>query len=277
MVRAITHLDIKNMELTLEQLDSLTKLASEKRDSILKEVKKKEVELADIDKTLFERKAMLFDIPKIRSEIASLQGVRRNLNEDILTQQEKAEKNNWVAQREVLMKEVSLLRDEKLKLEKTNKELADSHTHTITQINKVEGRIDELNKKETEYESVIDMELAQKIIKKTSLENQIPALEKQVDLLESQKNSLIESIQIMQSVNSGFAAKNIDLEKQIGGVILLAEKNIGVVNSLMESLKVSTKELIDINTKNVKETNIVINQLPRMVVELQKHGLIKKI
>jgi len=123
----------------------------------------------------------------------------------------------------------------------------------------------------------MDICLAQKIMDKTVLENQIPALEKQVSLLESQKNSLIESIKVMQSVNSGFESKNIELEKQIGGVIALSEKNATVVNSLMESLKVSTKELIDINTKNVQETNIVLDKLPRMVVELQKHGLINKI
>ena len=81
----------------------------------------------------------------------------------------------------------------------------------------------------------------------------------------------------MQSVNSGFAVKNIELEKQIGSIIRLSEKNVSVVNSLMESLKLSSKELIDINIKNVKEANVVIDKLPRMVVELQKHGLIKKI
>jgi len=54
-----------------------------------------------------------------------------------------------------------------------------------------------MNKKEVEYESVMNTELAQRIMDKAVLENQIPELQKQVDGLESQKKSLIESIEIV--------------------------------------------------------------------------------
>ena len=193
-----------------------------------------------------------------------------------ITREQKAQLKTWAGQRDVLLSEISILRDEKQKLENSIKEIADSHTRVIADMQVIEGRIFELNEKEAEYESVMDIGLAQKIMDKTVLENQIPELEKQVGLLESQKKSLIESIEVMQSVNSGFAAKNIELEKQIGGVIYLNEKNANAVNTLMENLKVSTKELIDINKKNVEETNIVLDKLPRMFVELQKHGLTLK-
>jgi len=194
-----------------------------------------------------------------------------------ITVEQREQLKTWASQRDVLLSEISILRDEKLGLEKGIKEVSDSHTKVIYDTNVIEGRILELKKKEKEIELSIDVELAKKIVDKKVLENQIPLLEKQVVILESQKESLIKSIEIMQSVNSGFAVKNIELEKQIGSIIRLSEKNVSVVNSLMESLKLSSKELIDINIKNVKEANVVIDKLPRMVVELQKHGLIKKI
>ena len=193
-----------------------------------------------------------------------------------ITREQKEQLKTWAEQRDVLLSEISILRDEKLILQKTNKEIANSSLDIADRIKISEGRIFEMNKKEVEYESVMNTELAQRIMDKAVLENQIPELQKQVDGLESQKKSLIESIEIMQSVNSGFAAKNIELEKQIGGVIYLNEKNANAVNTLMENLKVSTKELIDINKKNVEETNIVLDKLPRMLVELQKHGLTLK-
>lgn len=197
--------------------------------------------------------------------------------QDEITREQKGQLKTWAGQRDVLLSEISILRDENSKLEKANIEISASYTEVADRIKFSEGRLLELRNNEIEYEAVMDVALAQKIMDKAILENQIPLLEKEVASLEFQKNSLMDMIKMMQSINSGFAAKNIELEKQIGGVIALSEKNAGVVNSLMESLKVSTTELIDTNKKNVEETNIVINQLPRMVVELQKHGLIKKI
>ena len=194
-----------------------------------------------------------------------------------ITVEQKEQLKTWAGQRDVLLSEISILRDEKSKLEKTNKDLANSNTDIQTKIISSEGRLLELDKKEKEVDGILSIEIAESISKKASLDNVIPLLEKEVFLLEIQKKSLIESIATLQSVNSGFADKNMELEKQIGGIIELSHKNSLVVNALMETLKVSTQELIDINTKNVKETNIIINQLPRMVVELQKHGLIKKI
>jgi len=195
-----------------------------------------------------------------------------------ITRDQKEQLTTWAAQRDVLLSEISVIRNEILNLNKTRTDLANSNTDIINQVNQSLGRLKELTEKESEYESVIDMDLANKIVEKTALENKIPELIKQVSILEAQKESLTKTIEILQSVNAGFAEKNIELEKQIGGVIELSEKNANVVNSLMESLKVSTKELIDINTKNVAETNIVLDKLPRMLVELQKHGLaIKKL
>jgi len=184
---------------------------------------------------------------------------------------------SWVEERDSILSEISILRDEKEKLLKSNREISESYTRTCDEINQSKGRLLELDIKEKEVNDILSTELADTLIKKNELESKIPILEKQVSILESEKKSLIDSIETLQSINSGFFTKNIELEKQIGGIIELNEKNVNVVTSMMESLKVSTKELIDINKKNVEETNIVIDKLPRMVVELQKRGLIKKI
>jgi len=193
-----------------------------------------------------------------------------------ITVEQKEQLKTWAGQRDVLLSEISVLRDEKLKLEKTNKEAADSFTNIQNRILISEGRLLELDKKEKEVNDILSVEISDSITKKTALETQIPELEKYVTVLENQKKSLIESIVFMQSVNSGFAEKNIELEKQIGGVIELAQKNASVVSSLMESLKVSSKEIIDINKKNVAETSMVIGELPRLFFDLQRQTMEKR-
>jgi len=197
------------------------------------------------------------------------------MNNEEITVEQKEQLTRWAGQRDVLLSEISILRDQTLKLQKTNKDLADSNTDIIKQINQSEGRLLELDKKEKEDATLIDEDISRSLSIKTALDNQIPELKNQVAILESQKDSLIKSIQIMQSVNSGFATKNIELEKQIGGIIEVSSKNASGINSLLETLKVSTKELVDINKKNVAETSMVIGELPRLFFDLQRQVMEK--
>lgn len=194
-----------------------------------------------------------------------------------ITVEQKGQLKTWAGQRDVLLSEISILRDSKLKLEKTNKEIAESLTNIQTRILQSEGRLLELDKKEKEVDGILSVEIAESIAKKTSLDNVIPFLQKEIALLESKKKGIMGDIDLFAKITELFSDKTMKLEKAIGEIAKVSSVNAGQINNLMESLKVSTKELIDINKKNVDETNIVINQLPRMVVELQKHGLIKKI
>jgi hypothetical protein len=50
--------------------------------------------------------------------------------------------------------------------------------------------------------------------------------------------------------------------------------NVERVDNLIVNLAKSLNEIIEVNKKNVAETNVVIDKLPRMLVEIQKRGLI---
>ena len=67
----------------------------------------------------------------------------------------------------------------------------------------------------------------------------------------------------------------LSLNKIVDHVTRVSEDNVAKIDLLVSNLEKSLEEIIAVNKKNVFETNIVIDKLPRMLVEAQKHGLIK--
>ena len=58
-------------------------------------------------------------------------------------------------------------------------------------------------------------------------------------------------------------------------VVRVSKNNVTLVEDLVSKLAKSLEEIVAVNKKNVFETNVVIEKLPAMLVEAQKHGLIK--
>jgi len=65
------------------------------------------------------------------------------------------------------------------------------------------------------------------------------------------------------------------LDKVVDRVTSVSNDNVKKIDLLVEELGISLAQLIKVNKKNVDETNIVIEKLPKMLMEAQKHGLIK--
>ncbi len=66
------------------------------------------------------------------------------------------------------------------------------------------------------------------------------------------------------------------LDKVVDRVTQVSKKNSDEIDLLVKNLAVSLEEIINVNKKNVFETNIVIDKVPKMIMECQKKGLINK-
>ena len=65
------------------------------------------------------------------------------------------------------------------------------------------------------------------------------------------------------------------LNKVVDKVTVVSKTNSDKIDLLVSNLAKSLEEIIKVNKKNVFETNVVIEKLPVILMELQKHGLIK--
>jgi len=191
------------------------------------------------------------------------------------TKEQKAQLKTWAEQRDELLLSISKLREEEEKLQTINKETANSNTDIINRAYLIEGRIEELNKKESELPKVISKEVAFLESKKTVLESEIINLGKIINILTPQKTELEYDIEKAFKNFNIIKGESLLLEKVTDKVTTISKDNTDKINLLVSDLAKSLKEIIAVNKKNVDETNIVIDKVPKMIMEAQKHGLIK--
>jgi len=197
-------------------------------------------------------------------------------NEEI-TQEQKAYLATFAGKRDAALLEISNLQIAKEKLEREVKEKVEASSDAVARMNQIIGRIDELKKKEVELPLLISKEIAHLESKKTCLETEIMNLSKLVEVLSTQKASLEKDVSSALNTFTVIKDEAISLDAVVDHVVRVSKNNITIVEDLVANLAKSLSEIIEVNKKNVSETNLVIDKLPRMIVELQKHGLIKKI
>lgn len=192
-----------------------------------------------------------------------------------ITPEQEAHLETWAGQRDLLLSEISNLQTQKDKLEVENKNIANSYSDIETRAKQIEGRIIELNKKELELPALISKEIANLETRKVGLEVEVMNLSKIVKILSEQKESLEKDVALALLNFDTFRSDALSLEKVVDHVTRVSSDNTKKIDELVIGLAKSIEEIIEVNRKNVFETNVVIEKLPRMLMEAQKHGLIK--
>jgi hypothetical protein len=182
----------------------------------------------------------------------------------------------WAEKRDSLLSEVSILEGEKQRLVKENRELAQSGLAIENRLSYLQGQIEEFEKKEKEFALLTSKESAALESHKTFLETEVSNLSKMVTVLSSQKDALSKDIELLVVVKDSAEARTILLNEVVERVSLISEKNATVVEGFFETIKKGSQEIVDINNKNVAATNLVLDKLPAMLLELQRHKLIRE-
>lgn len=197
--------------------------------------------------------------------------------ENEITPEQKEQLKSWAGQRDSVLSEISNLRTIKEKLEKENRELSDSNSEIDIRVNQSVGRIEELSKKERELESLLSKDIASLSSEKNVLESEITNLKKIVEVLEPQKKSLETSISFLTETFNSLHERVGVLDKVVGHVTTVSDKNVSVISDLVSSVKASLQEIIDINLSNVEKTNVVIKELPVVFLEVKRKSLIREV
>ena len=191
------------------------------------------------------------------------------------TREQQDNLKTWAEQRDAILSEISNLKTEKEKLETLNKELAYSNLDIETRISGIKGAIKELESQASKPLEVLPKEVAFLQSKKSTLESEIENLSKIVDILTSQKTSLEADVSFALLAFEVVKGETLLLEKVANNVTTVSATNTARIELLVKNLATSLEEIIAVNKKNVDETNVVIEKLPAMLMEAQRHGLIK--
>ena len=197
------------------------------------------------------------------------------MNEEI-TPEQKGQLSSWAVRRDAVLAEISVAQTLKEKLQKANTEIAISSQAIQKRIDESEGRLEELNKREKEYEVIISTELADLNSQKSALQAEVTALKADINLLTSKKDLLTQTISSLTDVHEKVFSRASNLDKAVAEVTHINAKNIREIELLLNTLATTTKEMVDINKKTIEEANKVTIQLPQIVFDLQRNLLERK-
>lgn len=194
---------------------------------------------------------------------------------DEFTNEQKNKLKTWAEQRDELLGEIANLTSDRDKITITNRELAESKTRINNEMFVIQGRIQELQIKESELPTVISKEVAFLQSKRATLEGEITVFEKVLAVLKPQKAGLEADVEKALAIFEVVKGESLLLNKITDEVTSVSKSNTDKINSLVSNLAISLEDIIAVNRKNVQETNVVIEKLPAMLIELQKRNLIK--
>jgi len=127
-----------------------------------------------------------------------------------------------------------------------------------------------MTKKEEEFETLTDIQIVSLSNQKVILETKIEDFKQIIEILEPRKKSLEEAVSCLTDIFEKLSKGVGGLEKEIGDSHQLNSQNIKEIGNFLVSIKGEFQKLVDINTENVKRANVVINDLPRIIFDMQK-------
>jgi hypothetical protein len=197
--------------------------------------------------------------------------------EPTITPEQEAQLKTWASERDTVLSEIAVLKNQKDIITKYNQDAAESYTEMITKIQQSIGRMVELDLKEKDWEVIMSNEVADLRTEKTKLETQLTNFKTEVAVYESKKETLVKDIELLLVLYNQHYGHAQNLDKVVDRVVRISQENMDKLNIFVKSLEPEVQKLLDLVQINIGNTNLVIDKLPRMVVELQKHGLIKKL
>jgi len=184
-----------------------------------------------------------------------------------------AQKNailTWTEQRDLLLKEIGVLNTEKEAIHKANKEQAESADELRLKSAEIQGRLDVLEVLENRQKSSLSIEIVELEKRKSQLETEITAKEAESKVFDKTKVEKMTSIELLSMVHTKVSEQTKVLEETVGKVIKSAETHTSNMVEMVSNIETIATQVIDKSNKNVEQTNIVLEKLPRYIFELEK-------
>jgi len=184
-----------------------------------------------------------------------------------------AQKNailTWTEQRDNLLKEIGVLNTEKEAIHKANKEQAESADELRLKSAEIQGRLDVLEVLENRQKSSLSIEIVELEKRKSQLETEITAKEAESKVFDKTKVEKMTSIELLSMVHTKVSEQTKVLEETVGKVIKSAETHTSNMVEMVSNIETIATQVIDKSNKNVEQTNIVLEKLPRYIFELEK-------
>lgn len=196
--------------------------------------------------------------------------------EPTITPEQEAQLKAWASERDAVLSEIAILRDEKEKLTKSNQEASASYSEILTKVQQSIGRMEELDLKEKEWEVIMSNEVADLRVEETKIEDKLTDLKTQVAIYESKKETLVKDIELLLVMYDQHYGHAQNLDKVIDRVVRISQENMDKLNIFVKGLEPEVQKLFNLVETNVVKTNYVINELPQIYFDLKRKSLTRE-
>ena len=196
--------------------------------------------------------------------------------EPTITPEQEEQLKTWASERDAVLSEIAIARDERDKLTKANQEIAISYSEMVQKIQQSIGRMEELDLKEKEWEVIMSNGVADIRVEKTKLETELTDLKTQVAIYEEKKTTLVRDIELLLVLYDQHYGHAQNLEKVVERVVRISQENMDKLNIFVKSLEPEVQKVFTLIAKNVEQTNYVINELPQLYFDLKRKSLTRE-
>ena len=156
---------------------------------------------------------------------------------DSFTPEQDKQLKTWASERDTILSEIAVARDQNLILSLKNKNLSISITDIEDRIQQSVGRMKELDDREKLYEDIISEHLSILGSRKVKIESELSFLNKDLTSLKETKEALLKDIEVLQKIHDKVFARASVLDQVVDHVTRVNSKNIDDVNILIANLK----------------------------------------
>lgn len=177
---------------------------------------------------------------------------------------------SWADQRDKLLKEIGVYATERdSRKREANDEalrLADLHIS----IAEARGRIAELNALEERIRTSVSTDVSELEVRKSRLEAECVEKEKELEAASEEHRLIVSNTFDLMSAHDVMKDQAQIIRSTVGDIISMGTAYLSDSKERMTEIRTIATEVIEKGNENVKQTNIVLEKLPRYVFELQR-------
>lgn len=176
----------------------------------------------------------------------------------------------WTEKRDALLREIGVYES---RLQVVKKDCIDSGLSLEDihkQIAEARGRLAELDALEERHKNSISVVVSELEVRKTRLETECTAMEKRLKDGAESEAQISTSIKVLSEAHDKMSDQAKIVNKVVGEIIETSQTHTAEMNTIMANIRTVSTEVITKSNENVKQTNIILEKLPRYIFELQK-------
>jgi len=176
----------------------------------------------------------------------------------------------WTEQRDALLREISALTIERDALFKKNTESSAAFTELQGRIDESKGRLSEISALEERWRVSLASDISALEVRKSQLQGEVLLEEEKLKALVKNNETMTSSNETISASLGLFVDQRNEISGLLGEIIEKTNTHLKEMSDTVLEIKTVATEVIDKGNENVKQTDIVLGQLPRFIFELQK-------